>query len=115
MEQNRLIAKRTLIASEAGARVFVEVRIYQPQTQESGLDWSCDYEIAWESILRRNTVSGVDAIQALYLALQAIGAELYAGRPSALSGLTWLESDQGFGFPLPSNLRDLAVGEDKRL
>ena len=115
MEESRLFAKRTLTAREAGAPVTIEVRLYQPQIAENGIDWFCEYEIAWTSILRRNSVGGVDSIQAHFLALQGIGAELYAGRPSVLSRLTWLEADQGFGFPLPLSLRDLAVGEDKRL
>ena len=109
------MAKRTLTAVVAKRTVNVEVRIYHPQPQSSGVDWECRYEIEWPGALHRNLVGGVDSVQAIFLAIQFIGAELYAGRPAALENLTWLEPGDGFGFLLPFNLRDLAIGEDKQL
>jgi hypothetical protein len=40
--------------------------------------WICRYEIDWPSEKRSYFAGGVDSSQALILALQMIGAELYA-------------------------------------
>ena len=110
-----IVAQRTLKARNGHRPIDVTVRIYMPQPHSSGVDWECTYEIEWPRAVRRNHVGGADSVQALFLALQFVGAELYAGRPSDLSDLTWFEPGAGFGFPLPPSLRDLAVGEDKLL
>jgi hypothetical protein len=115
MDGNQVVAHRILTATVEGKRIQVEVRVFMPICLSGGENWECAYEIAWAARRRRNSVGGLDSVQALFLALQFIGAELYAGRPAELAGLTWLEPGQGYGFLLPPNLRDLAVGEDKML
>jgi hypothetical protein len=54
----------------------VPVRLFQPENDE-GM-WICRYEIDWPSEKRSYFAGGVDSSQALILALQMIGAELYA-------------------------------------
>lgn len=115
MSKGRIIARRTLAAAIEGERFDVAVDIFEPQPDAEGANWLCEYEVGWPATPLRNTAYGVDSVQALHLALQMIGAEPYAGRPAALKDLVWLEPGQGFGFPLPPSLRDLAIGEDKRL
>ncbi len=74
--------------------------------------WSCAYEIGWPEGPRRSVAHGGDALQALTLALQKIGTELYTSvhhRSGALSGSS---PGGGYGFPVPPNLRDLLAGDD---
>ena len=58
---------------------------------------------------------GLDAVQALELALKMIGALIYASDHHASGRLMWLEPGKGYGFPVTSGIRDLVVGEDKGL
>ncbi len=74
--------------------------------------WSCSYEIDWPEGPRRSNAHGADALQALVLALQKIGTELYTSvhhRSGALSGSSPVG---GYGFPVPPILRDLLAGDD---
>ena len=58
---------------------------------------------------------GVDAVQALELALKMIGAFVYATDHHASGNLMWLEPGRGYGFPVTNNIRDLLIGDDKTL
>lgn len=71
------------------------------------------YEIEWPASIRRNAALGVDSMQALLLAMQMAGAELYAARPPRIQTLDWLADDGSLGFLLPPSLRGLAQGDDK--
>ena len=57
------------------------------------------------------TAHGADALQALVIALQMIGAELYASEYHKL-GQLFVEGQQGYGFPVAQNIRHLLVGFD---
>ena len=59
-------------------------------------------------------IGGVDSVQALDLALRAVGAQLYASDHHASGNLVWEEPGKGYGFPVTNNIRDLLVGDDKR-
>jgi hypothetical protein len=59
-------------------------------------------------------VFGVDAVQALELALRIIGAHIYASEHHKSGKLMWLEPGDGYGFPLTSGSRDLLIGNDKK-
>ena len=110
-----LVATRTLEGIFDAVRVSVEAKIFLPtQTLPHG-DWECRIDIAWPSGVRQVNVGGVDAAQVLILALQMIGMDLYLRRPENCTSLIWLGADEGLGFPLPPNLRDLARGEDRLL
>jgi hypothetical protein len=58
---------------------------------------------------------GVDSFQALILALQTIGAEIYASAYHKAGSLKWAERYRGYGFPVGGNLRDLLIGDDTNL
>ncbi len=57
--------------------------------------------------------TGSDAVQALLIALQMIGSEIYASAHHAAGRLVWLEPGHGYGFPVSNNVRDLLIGDDK--
>lgn len=107
------IAQRSLTVDAGGSPQVVPVTIYLPRA--SGDDWCCAYEIGWPSKPRRYEAYGVDSVQAILLAMQMIGAELYFARPAGVQELKWLEKNGGFGFPLASSIRDLAVGDDRSI
>ena len=106
-----VIAKRILRCVMRGAPQEMRVRIFAPFAASE--NWSCVYEIDWPDNVRRRAAHGLGAVQALSLALQTIGAELYTDRQPGIESLRWLDDDEGLGFPLPPSLRDFARGEDK--
>ncbi len=106
-----LIGARVLhLTTDTGA-VAVPVRIFQPV--EDGSAWECRYEIAWPGDVRQSAAWGVDALQALHLAMQKIAVELYASDDHRDGRLSWPGQGAGYGFPIPKNGRDLLVGYDQ--
>lgn len=102
-----VIAVRTLSLS---GEEKVTVTIGKPKRFPEGDDYYCPYRIVGIGNERVRHAGGVDAMQALVLALRMIGAELYTS-PEARSGaLRWMgRSREGdLGFPVPDGLRDLA-------
>jgi len=43
-----------------------------------------------------------------------IGAELYTSSYHTKHQLRWDKAGDGYGFPVPNNIRSLLVGEDKK-
>lgn len=78
-----------------------------------GSAWRCAYEIGWPDGSRASAAYGVDAVQALELAMQKIGIELYMSDAHEAGALVWERPGGGYGFPLPVNARDLLIGDDK--
>ena len=115
MTASSIIATRTLEGVFDSVRAAVDVKVFLPAQTLPHDDWECRIEIDWPMGTRHITVGGVDAAQALILALQMTATNLYLRRPANCTSLTWLGSDEGLGFPLPPNLRDLARGEDRLL
>lgn len=56
---------------------------------------------------------GVDAVQAIDIALKMIGALIYANDHHAAGKLMWLTPGQGHCFPVAKEIRDVLVGEDR--
>lgn len=56
---------------------------------------------------------GFDSAQALLLALQMIGTDLYTSTYHKAGLIFFQEPGKGYGFPVPATIRDLYVGEDK--
>ena len=54
-----------------------------------------------------------NAVQALVLAINSIGNDLYFSDYHKSGRLRWGEPNQGYGFPVTKNARDLLVGYDK--
>jgi hypothetical protein len=106
-----LIGTRILTLTTPSGEVALPVSIDAPTG--SGQIWSCAYEIGWPSGRRRREAHGVDAIQALYQTLKMIGTDLYTSNEHRDGRLRWQKVSEGYGFPVPKNLRDLLVGSDK--
>ena len=107
-----LIASRELRVMGASGELVVPVRLYRPE--QSGQAWSCSCEIDWPDGRSASAAFGLDAVQALTLALQMIGAKIYTSEAHRTQRLRWTEPGQGYGFPISDNLRDLLIGDDRR-
>jgi hypothetical protein len=108
-----IIAERQLtLRMKNAASQTVMVRLHAPTRANS--DWSCRYEIDWPEGLRSAAVHGMDGMQALILALQCIGSELYASKHHA-SGALLLEAwNSGYGFPVAQSTKPDLIGDDRR-
>jgi hypothetical protein len=108
-----LIAHRRLIVSDSSGDREVPVRLFRSEQNDGA--WICRYAIDWPSEKWSRFAAGADSIQALILALQKIGAEIYTSSYHRSGSLRWLERQRGYGFPVPSNVRDLLRGDDAKL
>jgi hypothetical protein len=106
-----IIVTHTLYLKHATSESIVAIRIYRPEKREK--DWSCRYEIDWPEGQRAFASIGFDALQALVLALQMIGAEIYSSEYHREGRLRAYDSEKAYGFPVAASLRDLLVGVDK--
>jgi hypothetical protein len=91
--------------------IDVDVKITDP-TLERG-SWFCRYEIGWPEGAKTGEAWGADAIQAVQLTMQAIALRLYGSSYHAERSLYWQKPGKGYGFPLPKNLADEHIGDDK--
>ena len=100
------IAIRTLRV--AGEKKNIKVRIGRPKRFPDGEDYFCPYQIIGMGNEKVRHAAGVDAVQALVLALERIGAELYTSDEAKAGKLAWLDdNEKNLGFPVPDTLRDL--------
>ena len=108
-----VIATRVLQIIASGSEpVRTEIRVYKPVADERS--WACRYEIDWPDATRKSIAHGVDAVQALNLAMIKIGAELYASSYHAQGTLVFEKRGNGYGFPVPKPLRDTLIGDDAK-
>jgi len=107
-----IIATRSLVLRENQGNARVPIRVYAPETKED--HWICRFEIEWPEGRAERWGTGSDAIQALLIALQMIGSEIYASRYHEAGRLSWLTPGKGYGFPVAQNIRDFLIGDDKR-
>jgi hypothetical protein len=96
----------------ANGDVEIPIRIFAPE--QKAASWSCKIEVDWPDGMLMMAAGGVDAVQALELALKMIGAQIYSSDHHASGKLMWLEPGKGYGLPVTNNLRDLLVGDDKK-
>lgn len=108
-----VIATRTLKLHQDGADCDVCIRIFAPEQQAPG-EWSCTYEIDWPEGTRKFAAHGADSVQALLLALNMIGSEIYASNYHKSGALSSADAWQGYGFPVPPSLRGLLIGDDAK-
>jgi hypothetical protein len=105
-----LIGTRLLRAGISGGTVEVPVHLYLPVFSDRA--WSCRFEIEWPDGTRSSEAWGIDALQAVHMAMQKIAAELYMSPYHKQGLLSWGQAG-GYGFPITKNGRDLLVGYDK--
>lgn len=100
------IATRVLDVS--GKRVTVVVG--KPEKFPDAEDYYCPYQIVGLGNERVRYAGGVDAVQAMLLALKMIGTDLYTSPEAQAKQLTWQggQSPGDLGFPVPESVRDLA-------
>ncbi|MFZ3213709.1 MAG: hypothetical protein WA188_19560 [Terriglobales bacterium] len=97
IEFSDIIAERQLVGRQGDQTFAVTVRIGRPVPHPDG-DWECPYVISGLPNPHGLRVGGVDAVQALSLALRAIGADLQLQRKDI--HLQWSGMDD-LGFPVP--------------
>ncbi len=102
------ILKIDLPGGERDLRILIET------PEGSQKNWTCAFEIDWPDAPRRRVARGVDALQAAYIAQQMIGAELYTSQYHAEGRLRWGQPGDGYGFPVPKNIRGMLVGDDRK-
>lgn len=95
---------------KSDASVVITARVYRPLMD--GDDFRCDYSIDWPGKSENGKAFGVDSVQALLLAIQRVGVDVYCSDYVKNSDMIWLEEGRGFGLVLPSNLADLYRGDD---
>ncbi|PZU92419.1 MAG: hypothetical protein DI527_09775 [Chelatococcus sp.] len=105
-----IILKRLLTYGVGPGAVEIPVTVDPPVKGEQ--DWRCAYEIGWPGEPRRGFGYGVDATQAVLLALHGIGADLYTSDYHRSGLLRWERAGGGYGYPVPRTIRDLLVGDD---
>ena len=88
--------------------------IERPQ-QVGDHEFACAFEITGLATEVRRSVRGIDAVQALQLAMQAIGAHLYLSAEYGSARLAWGDvggNPKDLGFPVPDALKDIPPGPD---
>jgi hypothetical protein len=108
-----IIATRTLKLRDADGDTDIPIRVFAPEEASDG-SWSCHYEIDWPEGLWSMKSGGVDSVQAIFLALQMIGSEIYATTYHKAGQLFFESPGRGYGFPVATTLRDQLVGDDKK-
>ena len=106
-----LIATRVLKLRRPTGDIEIPIRIFAPQQEAAA--WSCRFEVDWPDGMLTMAIMGIDAVQALELALKIIGAQIYASDHHASGNLMWEAPGKGYGFPVTNGIRDLLVGDDK--
>lgn len=92
-----IIATRMLRLMGDDGDVEVPVRLHMPVEDDRA--WRCDYEIGWPRKPYAFRSFGVDAVQALQLAMWSIGIALHASPYHRSGQLIFEEEDPGYGFP----------------
>ena len=77
--------------------------------------WRCNFTIGWPEGPYTGYGMGTDAVQAIRLTFGQIAIMLYASTYHRDGILFWQRPGDGYGFPLPYDGRDVAIGNDKRL
>ena len=92
-----IIATRKLRLIGGEQDVEVPISIHMPVEDDRA--WRCDYEIGWPGEPRISRALGVDGVQALQLAMFAIGIDLWATPYHHADQLIFEDGDPSYGFP----------------
>lgn len=105
-----IIAMREL---ELAGGKKVTIIIGKPEKFPDFEDYYCPYHITGMGNERISYAGGVDGIQALLLALNKIGADLYTSKEAEAGILSWKGGEKGnLGFPVSKVLRDMLPDSD---
>lgn len=107
-----LILTHTLFITSGKHETPVAIRIYKPEQAGTHI-WTCRFAIDWPRGPKEFHGAGYDALQALTLTLQIIGAQIYTSSYHKQGRLRAYDNEEGYGFPVTPNLRDLLSGADK--
>ena len=107
-----IVATRTLTLKGPAGDIEIPISISEPKHE--GDAWSCVYEIGWPEGKETITAWGQDSVQALVVALQMIGAEIYSSTYHKSGDLRLDAPGNGYGFPVVSSIRDLLEGDDAK-
>ena len=105
-----LIATRLLKLRTPEAEIDIPINIFAPEEDDRA--WKCSYEIHWPEGKRTSAAWGFDSVQAILLALQKIGTDIYVSGYHKSGNLMWDKPGNGYGFPVPHNARDWLEGDD---
>ena len=94
-----VIATRELDLKDADGDRPVIVRIGMPQPTDDEHDYYCPFEIDGLGDRTVRRAIGIDAVQALQLAIMMIGSILTASDEATDGRLSWLNMQGDFGFP----------------
>lgn len=95
----RILAERALDLEVTGRRREVRVLIGAPEPLPGSSDFFCAYQIIGLDDPTVRYAGGVDAAQALYLAMEAVGTQLAATTEARSGRLTWY-GERALGFPV---------------
>ena len=107
------IAVRKFSLAENGRQTEVTVKLFQPEPYPDGHDFRCRFLVELPSKTVDLHAGGVDAIQALILALQMMGATINTSEEAKEGRLVWHTPGGGFGLPVPDNIKDILQGDDR--
>ena len=107
-----IVATRSLKLRDGSADVKIPIRIFAPEKNDN--DWSCRYEIDWPEGTEVMKAWGLDSVQAIILALQMIGADIYTSTYHKSGKLMFEAPVRGYGFPVPDSLRHMLIGDDAK-
>ena len=92
----------------------VTVAVGKPEKFPDSEDYYCPYQILGLGNERIRRAGGIDAVQALELALKMIGTDLCTSKEAQAGELSWSGGKKGdFDFPVPDVLRELAPSQLK--
>lgn len=106
-----IMLTHALYLSRPEGEIRIEIRIHKP-TPKDGC-WACAFEIDWPEGTKAMSGAGVDALQALVVSLQMIGVQIYTSSYHHDGALRAYEGQDGYGFPVSRNVRDMLIGVDK--
>lgn len=102
---------RRLKIEHADSVIDVDVTVANAVLQEGS--WYCRFEVGWPEGPKVGEAWCADAIQALYLTMQAIALHLYGSQYHEEGKLYGQKPGTGYGFPLPKNLASQHIGHDR--
>ena len=107
------IAARTLHIQTDAIPTPVQIVVNAPVSDNGA--WACEFVIGWPEGDFTFRAMGLDAVQALSIALGRIAYQLYMSPHHAAGTLYFERPGTGYGFRLPSHIRHLAIGDDRDL